>query len=85
MRKTIIQYAQLYIPLYLYEYLQWNGINLLKIECKDAYAYGRSVLDILFTKSEQKGSVILATNKTSKPHLDPERVGLLFGMFNTHV
>lgn len=58
--------------------MQKNGIYLLKIEAKDSYAYGRNLLDVLFTKSEQKNGILL---QSKKPALDPERVQLLFGMF----
>lgn len=34
--------------------MQVNGVNLLRIPSKDAYAYGRTLLDHLFTKQEQK-------------------------------
>lgn len=61
--------------------MQKNGIYLLKIEAKDSYAYGRNLLDVLFTKSEQKNGILLQSKKSSKPALDPERVQLLFGMF----
>uniref|UniRef100_A0A1X7UPM5 Uncharacterized protein n=1 Tax=Amphimedon queenslandica TaxID=400682 RepID=A0A1X7UPM5_AMPQE len=58
-----------------------NGIYLLKIEAKDSNAYGRNLLDVLITKSEQKNGILLQSKKSTKPALDPERVQLLFGMF----
>ncbi len=60
-------------------YIKVNGVNLLNIPFKDANAYGRNLLDILFTKEEQKHSVVLATKKSPKPPLDRERVERLFG------
>ena len=33
-------------------YSQVDGVNLLQLPARDAYAYGRSLLDILFSKEE---------------------------------
>ena len=44
-------------------------------------AYGRALLDILFTKEQQAASVVLRTPKSSKPPLPPNEVKLLFGMY----
>ena len=46
---------------------------------KDAKAYGRALLDLLFTKHEQKASVVLKSKKSSRPALDPARVEKMFG------
>lgn len=46
---------------------------------KDVYAYGRALLDLLFTKHEQKTSVVMKTKKSNKPPLDPARVERMFG------
>ena len=54
-------------------------MNLLQIPAKDNSAYGRCVLDMLFTRAEQAASVILPTKKSSKPPLSPTRVRKLFG------
>ena len=52
---------------------------------KDAKAYGRALLDLLFTKHEQKASVVLKSKKTTKPPLDPARVEKMFGKIVCHV
>ena len=54
-------------------------MNLLRIPAKDAYAYGRALLDHLFTKQEQKSSIVLKTKKSDKPPLSPVRVEKMFG------
>ncbi len=59
--------------------LQYNGIQLLSIQGKDAIAYGRAVLDVLFSKEEQKKSLLYASKKSNKPGLNRELVSLLTG------
>ena len=54
-------------------------MNLLRVPAKDASAYGRALLDLLFTKQEQKASIVLKSKKTKKPPLDPVRVEKMFG------
>ena len=54
-------------------------MNLLQIPARDMRAYGRSLLDILFTKEQQGASVVLKTPKSTKPPLPPQQVQLLFG------
>ena len=54
--------------------MQVNGVNLMRIPSKDAYAYGRALLDQLFTKEEQKQSIVLKSKKSVKPPLSPKRV-----------
>ena len=61
-------------------YKQVDGINLLQMPARDTAAYGRSLLDVLFTKEEQGSCVILTTKKSIKPPLSPRRVQKLFGM-----
>ena len=34
-----------------------DGVNLLRVPAKDASAYGRALLDLLFSKQEQMASV----------------------------
>ena len=46
---------------------------------KIAYTYGRSILDVLFTKEELGRSVVMKTKKSEKPPLPPEKIQLLFG------
>ena len=62
-------------------FLQYNGVDLLSLYGKDALAYGRVLLDHLFTKQEQKSSLFHKThsNKSMKPTLEKERVELLYG------
>ena len=59
--------------------LQVDGVNLLKINlnAKDAIAYGRALLDRLFSKQEQRTSLLFATAKSNKPALNQEKVELL--------
>ena len=46
---------------------------------RDMCAYGRALLDVLFTKEEQAISTVLRSKKSDKPPLAPERVQILFG------
>ena len=50
----------------------------MHMPAKDMCAYGRALLDVLFSK-EQARSVLVKTPKSSKPPLAPQRVQLLFG------
>lgn len=59
-------------------------MNLLQLPAKDVNAYGRSLLDLLFTKAEQAISVVLPTKKSNKQPLSPQRVQLLFGKSYWH-
>lgn len=59
--------------------MQYNGTNLLKVIADDPTAYVRHLLDIMFTKDEQKKSLLYKSEKSSKPELDQEKVSLLFG------
>uniref|UniRef100_A0A1X7T4K9 Uncharacterized protein n=1 Tax=Amphimedon queenslandica TaxID=400682 RepID=A0A1X7T4K9_AMPQE len=45
---------------------------------KDQYAYGRNLLDALFTKMEQKKGILFETKKRSKKALGSQRVQILF-------
>ena len=56
-----------------------DGINLLRVPAKDVNAYGRALLDLLFTKQEQKSSIVMKSKKNSKPPLDQARVEKMFG------
>ena len=60
--------------------MQYDGVNLLHIPAKGPNAYGRSLLDVIFTKEEQGQSVVMKSSKSIKPPLSPKRVQLLFGM-----
>ena len=57
---------------------QYSGHNLLKVQAKDEKAYGRALLDILFSKDEQATGLVVATN-SGRPSLDEDEVHLLFG------
>ena len=52
----------------------------MKVVAKDPIAYARNLLDLMFTKMEQRQSLLLPTSKSSKPPLDQEKVAKLFGM-----
>ena len=54
-----------------------NGINILRLSARDAYAFGLQLLDILFTKEELSGSLLSKSKKSTKPGLDRERVDRL--------
>ncbi len=58
-----------------------NGINLKQIPARDPYAYGRNMLEVLFSKEELAKSVVVKSKKSEKPPLSPKRVQVLFGMF----
>ena len=51
-----------------------NGINILRLSARDAYAFGQQLLDILFTKEELSGSLLFKSKKSTKPGLDRECV-----------
>ena len=64
-----------------YPLIQYNGVNLLKVVAKDPIAYARNLLDLMFTKREQRQSLVLPTSKSSKPPLDQEKVTKFFGKY----
>ena len=49
------------------------------IPARDAYAYGRSLLEVLFTKEVLGRSVVVKSIKSRKPPLDEELIQLVFG------
>ena len=51
------------------------------IPARDAYAYGRNLLEVLFSKEVLARSVIIKSTKSRKPPLDPELVQLVFGKY----
>ena len=59
---------------YSYNIEQVNGVNLLHIPARDAYAYGLQLMDALFTKQELAGSLIFKSKKSEKQGLDQDRV-----------
>jgi hypothetical protein len=54
----------------------------LRVPAKDVNAYGRALLDLLFTKQEQKTSIVMKSKKSSKQPLDQSRVEKMFGKIN---
>ena len=64
-----------------YPFIQYNGVNLLKVVAKDPIAYARNLLDLMFTKREQRQSLVLPSSKSTKPPLDQEKVTKLFGKY----
>ena len=59
--------------------IQVNGINVTQLPARDAYAYGRAILEIMFTKTELSRSVIVSSIKSKKTPLDKDKVQLIFG------
>ncbi len=47
--------------------LAYDGHNLLKIHARDQYAYARTLLDVLFSKEEQKNCLLYKSAQSSKP------------------
>ena len=60
-------------------YEQVDGIKLLQMPARDMTAYGRSLLDVQFSKEEQGSSVVLKTKISIKPPPSPRRVQKIFG------
>ena len=58
-------------------FLKVNGINLLNLHASDELAYGRMLLDALFTRTELKDSLVFATIRSEKAGLDRRRVEML--------
>ena len=59
-----------------------HGSNLLRLYANNPTAYGRQLLDTLFTREELKVSLLFTSSKSDKPGLDRDRVDLLFGKWN---
>ena len=51
-----------------------KGINVMKLPTRDAYSFALQLLDLLFTKEEQAGSLMF---KSEKPALDEQKVAQL--------
>ena len=64
---------------------QVDGVNLLRVPAKDVNAYGQALLDLLFTKQEQKTSIVMKSKKSNKPPLDPARVEKMFGKISSDI
>ena len=73
---TVFFYVQHSIHVY---YSQANGVNLLRIPARDAYAYGLSLVDAIFTKEELAQSLFMKSKKSDKPALDKGKVDKIIG------
>ena len=51
-----------------------NGINVLRLPARDAYAFALQLLDVLFTKEELASSLLFKSKESEKPGLDKARV-----------
>ena len=56
-----------------------NGVNVMRLPARDAYAFGLQLMDIMFTKDELANALLFASKKSDKPGLDKDRVGKLMG------
>ena len=54
-----------------------NGVDIRHVHASTAMAYGRILLDILFTRQDLQGSVIFPTPRSNRPALDSKKVDLL--------
>ena len=61
--------------------MEWNKST--KGSCKRSICIGRNLLDVLFSKPEQKFGILFESDKTNKPPLDLERVTFTFRYFLT--
>ena len=66
---AVVNYIHTYI-LYLFNSLLSGGVP-----------NPRALLDLLFTKEEQKASILLPSKKSDKPPLDQEKVQQILGMY----
>ncbi len=51
-----------------------NGINVMVLPARDAYAFALQLMDMLFTKEELFSSLLMKSKKSTKPPLDKTRV-----------
>lgn len=58
-------------------FLKVNGINLLNLHATNELAYGKMLLDTLFTRTKLKESLLFASKKSEKPGLDRRKMELL--------
>ena len=58
-------------------FLKVSGINLLNLHASNELAYGRMLLDALFTRTELKDSLVFASKKSEKPGLDRRKEEML--------
>ena len=49
---------------------------------RDAYAYGLSLTEVLFTSKEMASSLLFSSKRSAKPALDRSKVEKLLGMIN---
>ena len=59
-----------------------NGVNVMRIPSRDAYAFGLQVMDILFSKEELSISLLFKSKKSEKPGLESDRVAKLLGFID---
>ena len=64
-------------------FLKVNGINILKLHAGTAEAYGRMLLDMLFTRNELKESLLFASARSEKKGLEQRKVELLLSKLTT--
>ena len=50
-----------------------NGVDIRHVHASTAMAYGRILLDILFTRQDLQGSVIIPTPRSNAPALDSKK------------
>lgn len=56
---------------------QYDRHNLLRVYGRDQYAYGRTLLEIMFTKQELAQRLLFKMKRSNKPALDEDKVDLL--------
>ena len=59
-----------------------NGINVMRIPSRDAYAFALQFIDVLFTKEELALYLLFKSKKSSKPGLDSVRVQQLLSFID---
>ena len=55
-----------------------KGVNVRRLHADCPYGYGLQLMDVLFTKEEMAGSLLLESKLSTKPGLDKEHVNKLF-------
>ncbi len=59
-----------------------NGINVMRIPSRDAYAFALQLVDVLFPKEELGSSLLFKSKKSSKQGLDSARVQQLLSLLD---
>jgi len=57
-------------------------INVNRIPAKDEYQYGLRLLDVLFSKEELVGCLMVKSKRSEKPGLDKRRIDLLCSLID---